>query len=52
MKLDGLDVVIRTATPADAAAWESMRRELWTDSAEDHGPEIAAFFGGQVFNDL
>ncbi|HYA25361.1 MAG TPA: GNAT family N-acetyltransferase [Terriglobales bacterium] len=52
MKLDGPDVVIRAATPADAAAWESMRRELWPDGAEDHGPEIAAFFGGQVFNDL
>jgi aminoglycoside 6'-N-acetyltransferase I len=52
MKVNRLEVVIRAATAADAAAWESMRRELWPDGAADHGPEIAAFFAGRVFKDL
>jgi len=52
MKLNCLEIVIRVATPADATAWESMRRELWPDGAQDHEPEIAAFFGGHVFQDL
>jgi aminoglycoside 6'-N-acetyltransferase I len=52
MKLNRLEVLIRAATSADAAAWESMRRELWPDGAADHGPEIAAFFKGYVFRDL
>lgn len=46
------DIIIRAVTPTDAAVWESMRRELWPDGAEDHGSEIAMFFAGHRFNDL
>ena len=52
MKRTQVDVTIRAVRPADAAAWESMRRELWPDGAEDHGPEIAMFFAGHHFKDL
>lgn len=40
--------MIREARPSDAAAWEALRRELWPDGTEDHGPEIAAFFAGTI----
>jgi aminoglycoside 6'-N-acetyltransferase I len=46
------DVIVRAATPSDAAVWESMRRGLWPDGAKDHGPEIALFFAGHEFKDL
>jgi hypothetical protein len=46
------DVIIRAAKPADAAVWESMRRELWPDGAEDHAPEIAMFFNRHCFKTL
>ena len=52
MKRTQVDVTIRAVRPADAPAWESMRRELWPDGAEDHGPEIAMFFAGHHFKDL
>jgi aminoglycoside 6'-N-acetyltransferase I len=46
------DITIRAATPADAALWESLRRKLWPDGADDHGPEIAMFFSGHQFKGL
>lgn len=42
------NISIRHMTPADSSAWEAMRRELWPDGAEDHAPEIAAFFAGTL----
>ena len=50
--LPTFDVIIRSATPADAAVWQSLRTALWPDGGEDHGPEIAQFFAGQHFKDL
>jgi aminoglycoside 6'-N-acetyltransferase I len=37
-------VTIRPAEGADSEAWERMRRALWPHGAEDHAPEIAAYF--------
>jgi aminoglycoside 6'-N-acetyltransferase I len=48
----GGEVTIRRAAPADAPVWELLRRQLWPDAAEDHGPEIAMFFAGHHFKDL
>ena len=42
------DVTIRPVSPADAAAWESLRRELWPAGAEDHSREISMFFAGHL----
>jgi aminoglycoside 6'-N-acetyltransferase I len=39
---------IRSIVPADALAWESMRRHLWPDGADDHAPEISRFFAGTL----
>lgn len=39
-------MVIREIRPADAAAWEAMRCDMWPDGVDDHAPEIAAFFAG------
>ena len=39
---------IRSIVPADAPVWESMRRHLWPDGADDHAPEIARFFAGTL----
>jgi hypothetical protein len=41
-------VVVRNVLPSDAAVWEAMRRELWPDRSEDHGPEIAMHFAGTL----
>jgi aminoglycoside 6'-N-acetyltransferase I len=41
-------MIIREIRPPDAAAWETLRCELWPDGAEDHREEIAAFFAGTV----
>jgi aminoglycoside 6'-N-acetyltransferase I len=41
-------VVVRSIAPSDAAVWEAMRRELWPDESEDHGPEIAMYFAGTL----
>ena len=46
------DISIREMKLADARVWESLRRDLWPDGAEDHGPEIAKLFSGQHFDDL
>lgn len=46
------NLMIRAMTPADAGTWQSLRRDLWPDGAEDHGPEIAMFFAGHPFEDL
>jgi aminoglycoside 6'-N-acetyltransferase I len=37
------DIRIRVAQPRDAEAWVALRTELWPESPEDHGPEVAAF---------
>jgi aminoglycoside 6'-N-acetyltransferase I len=37
---------MRPIQQEDAQAWLRMRRELWPDGAEDHAPEIVAFFDG------
>lgn len=42
------DITIRDLTPADAPAWEAMRRDMWPEGAEDHGREIAMFFAGTL----
>ena len=45
-------VYIRSIRPADSPLWEMMRRDLWPDGAEDHGPEIALFLAAitsQIF---
>lgn len=39
-------LTIRRAAPADGAAWERMRQQLWPDPSNDHGREIAAYFSG------
>jgi aminoglycoside 6'-N-acetyltransferase I len=52
MKPRHIDITIRAVKPDDAATWESLRRELWPDGAEDHRPEIAMFFAGHHFRDL
>ena len=41
-------MIIRAVELLDAPAWEAMRRDLWPEGAEDHGPEIAAFFAGTL----
>lgn len=38
---------IREAERHDAAAWATLRGELWPDSAEDHAPEIASYLAGR-----
>jgi aminoglycoside 6'-N-acetyltransferase I len=52
MKRRSVEIMIRAAKPTDAAVWESMRRELWPDGAEDHASEITMFFAGHKFEDL
>jgi len=39
-------VTIRPIRREDAEAWLRMRKEHWPNGAEDHAPEIAAFFEG------
>jgi len=39
---------IRPVQPADASAWEQMRRELWPQYPDDHRQEIALFFDGTL----
>ncbi len=39
-------VAVRSATAADAAAWESMRHALWPDESNSHGREVADYFRG------
>ena len=39
-------VSIRPIRREDAEVWLRMRKEHWPDGAEDHAPEIAAFFEG------
>jgi aminoglycoside 6'-N-acetyltransferase I len=46
------DIVIRAMRPADAGIWEMLRQDLWPDGTEEHGLEIAMFFGGHHFHDL
>jgi aminoglycoside 6'-N-acetyltransferase I len=46
-------VRVRAAAPADAPAWETMRRDLWPDHGEGyHGQEIARFFAGETHEPL
>jgi hypothetical protein len=47
MRISG-PINIRSIVPADAPVWESMRRHLWPDGADDHAPEIARFFAGTL----
>jgi len=37
---------IRPVTTTDRTAWLEMRRALWADGADSHGPEIDRFFAG------
>ena len=48
----GPDIVIRPVLPSDAGTWESMRRALWPDGADEHATEIAMFFSGHSFKHL
>jgi len=41
-------MIVRHIRPSDAAAWESMRRDLWPEDPESHAAEIAAFFAGTL----
>ena len=41
-------MIIRAVEPADAPAWEAMRRDLWPEGGDEHGHEIAAFFAGTL----
>jgi aminoglycoside 6'-N-acetyltransferase I len=41
-------VVIRAIAPAEAAAWEAMRRALWPEDPASHAVEIAAFFANTL----
>jgi aminoglycoside 6'-N-acetyltransferase I len=41
-------IIIRHLTSSDGSVWESMRRALWPDGAEDRAPEIAQFFAGTL----
>ena len=42
-------VAVRSAAPADAAAWLAMRQALWPDhEGRWHATEIAQFFGGTL----
>jgi aminoglycoside 6'-N-acetyltransferase I len=45
---DRSDIVIRSAVPSDAHAWQALRCELWPDGAHDHANEIAMFFAGTL----
>ena len=38
---------VRPAEPADAAAWEGLRQQLWPSPPGEHAAEIATFFGGE-----
>ena len=47
------DVIVRHATPNDAAAWLRMRHDFWPDGSEaEHADEIAAFFAGRSVEPL
>jgi aminoglycoside 6'-N-acetyltransferase I len=46
--MEDLTMLIRPATPADAAAWEEMRSAMWPDGSDDHATEIASFFAGTL----
>ena len=37
-------IIVRSATPADAAAWERMRHLLWPHESDGHAREVAAYF--------
>jgi len=41
-------VTIRPVEPSDAATWERLRRELWSEDPESHAFEIASFFAGTL----
>jgi aminoglycoside 6'-N-acetyltransferase I len=45
-------IVVRTASPEDAAGWLTMREDLWPDESGSHAPEIQRFFGGELSNPL
>jgi aminoglycoside 6'-N-acetyltransferase I len=42
------DVVVRSATPADASDWLAMRQALWPDDGSAHVGEIQSFFAGRL----
>ncbi len=48
MQAEPISVVIRPVTPADAPAWEALRRDLWPEDPESHAVEIAAFFANTI----
>ena len=43
-----MQIRIRNITSADAATWETLRRDLWPDGAADHADEIRSFFAGTL----
>jgi len=48
MQEQPIAVVVRPITPADAPAWETLRRALWPDDRESHAVEIAQFFANTI----
>ena len=38
---------VRAAEPADAAAWEGIRQQLWPSPPGEHAAEVGTFFGGE-----
>ena len=47
-----MNVEVRAATRADAAAWARMRQALWPDETGSHPAEIAQYFDGLLHNPL
>jgi hypothetical protein len=41
-------MIIRDIEPTESGEWETMRRDLWPDGADDHAAEIASFFAGTL----
>jgi aminoglycoside 6'-N-acetyltransferase I len=44
----GHTIAIRRIHPHDANTWLHLRCALWPDGQEDHAPEIAAYFRGEL----
>lgn len=43
-------VIVRSATRAEAGAWERMRETLWPSVPGEHAAEIAGYFNGESKN--
>lgn len=48
MKPPRAEIRVREVGPDDEAAWVWLRCLLWPDGAEDHAPEVRAFFEGKA----